>query len=196
MLLMPDTMFAKAAPSSIDEGDLVLRAQRGDSAAVSTLYQSHAPRAYLLALRLCAQPALAEDIVQDSFVRVLEGIGNFRGEAPFFVWLKRTVTHLSIDALRRMKRWQYVDIEESVLEHLVAGEPDRQLDALGLLRQLRPQARAVLVLHELEGLSHDEIGALFQRTPSYSKSLLSRAKQQLGLLLDQQQASKTSGALQ
>ncbi len=193
---MPETMFAEAALSSIDEGDLVLRAQRGDSAAVSALYQLHAARAYLLALRLCAQPALAEDIVQDSFVRVLEGIGDFRAEAPFFIWLKRTVTHLSIDALRRMKRWQYVEIDESVLEHLIAGEADRRLDALGLLRQLRPQARAVLVLHELEGLSHDEIGALFQRTPSYSKSLLSRAKQQLGLLLDQQQAGKTSGALQ
>jgi len=183
---MPNTMFAQAAPTSSDEGALIRRAQRGDTAAVSALYQSHAAWAYLLALRLCAQPALAEDIVQDSFLRVLEGIGDFRGEAPFFVWLKRTVTHLSIDALRRRKRWQYVEIEESLLEPLVAGETDRQLDALGLLRELRPQARAVLVLHEMEGLSHDEIGALFQRTPSYSKSLLSRAKQQLGLLLDQQ----------
>lgn len=187
MLLISSIHEPHEKQEAIAESALVRRAQQGDATAISSLYCRHACAAYALALRLCAQPALAEDILQDSFVRVLEGMNQFRGDAPFAVWLKRTVAHLSIDALRARKRWQFVDHADHVSEAAVSLSTDRQLDALGLLQRLRPQARAVLVLYEMEGLSHDELAVLFQRSPSYSKSLLSRTKRQLALWIDESQ---------
>ena len=183
-MLLANLTATAVTTESLEEGELVARARRGDAKAVAELYRRHAQAAYALALRLCAQPALAEDIVQDSFVRVMERMAQYRGEAPFVVWLKRTAAHLSIDALRARQRWQTVEFDDDVTEVRTDPALERQLDALGLLQRLKPQARAVLVLFELEGLSHDELADLFQRTPSYSKSLLSRAKRQLAQWLE------------
>ena len=175
-------MNATGFGAELDELTLA-RARRGDGAAFEAIYRCYARPAYSLALRLCGRPDLAEDVVQEAFLKAMEKLGGYRGEAPFGAWLKRLVANSAIDRLRLERRW--VDPEFAGL-----GEPQQnagseaQVEALGLLSRMSAPARAALVLHELEGYSHTELAALFGRSESYSKSLLSRAIARLRGLLE------------
>lgn len=164
--------------------DLVLaRARRGDGAAFEQIYRRYSRAAYTLALRLCGRGDLAEDVVQEAFMKAIEKLGSYRGDAPFGAWLKRLVANCAIDRLRLEKRW--IDPELAALPepHQEAGG-EAQVEVLGLLARMSAPARATLVLHELEGYSHTELAQLFGKSESYSKSLLSRGIARLRGLLE------------
>ncbi|MBB5015510.1 sigma-70 family RNA polymerase sigma factor [Rehaibacterium terrae] len=158
--------------SAIEEAALVARARQGDGDAFAALYRLHGRAIYALALRISGDPATAEDIVQDTFLKALQSLGGFRGDAPLRAWLKRMASNLAIDRLRAARPTLNLDDVQ-----IDAAEPstERRLDALGLLARLSPQARTVVWLHQMEGYSHPEIAALFGHTESWSKSILSRA---------------------
>jgi RNA polymerase sigma factor (sigma-70 family) len=175
-------MSATGFGAEIDELTLA-RARRGDGVAFEAIYRRYSRAAYTLALRLCGRPDLAEDVAQEAFLKAMEKLSSFRGEAPFGAWLKRLVANSAIDRLRAERRW--VDPElAAVAEPQQDAGSEAQVEALGLLSRMSAPARAALVLHELEGYSHPELAALFGRSESYSKSLLSRAIQKLRGLLD------------
>lgn len=163
------------------------RARRGERAALAALYDRYARAAYTLALRLTGRPDAAEDVVQEAFIKAMERIGSYRGEAPFGAWMKRLVANAAIDRLRLDKRWGGSD--DSLLEAPAPAVAELRQEALGLLARMAPEARAVLVLHELEGYSHPEMAALFGRSESWSKSVLSRAIQRLRQDLTQEEAA-------
>jgi RNA polymerase sigma factor (sigma-70 family) len=175
-------MGATGFGAELDDMTLA-RARRGDGAAFEAIYHCYSRPAYTLALRLCGRPDLAEDVVQEAFLKAMEKLSSYRGDAPFGAWLKRLVANSAIDRLRVERRW--VDPEFAGI-----GEPQQdagseaQVEALGLLSRMSAPARAALVLHELEGYSHTELAALFGRSESYSKSLLSRAIARLRGLLE------------
>ena len=173
--------------------DLVLaRARRGDGPAFAQIYQRYARAAYTLALRLCGRPDLAEDVAQEAFLKAMEKLSSYRGEAPFGAWLKRLVANCAIDRLRAERRW--VDPEfAGVAEPQQDAGGEAQVEALGLLARMSAPARAALVLHELEGYSHTELAELFGRTESYSKSLLSRAIARLRDLVDRDVSDAPAG---
>lgn len=159
--------------AALDE--LVLaRARRGDGTAFEQIYRRYSRSAYTLALRLCGRADLAEDVVQEAFLKAMEKLGSYRGDAPFGAWLKRLVANCAIDRLRAERRW--VDPElAGVADPQQESGGEAQVEALGLLSRMTAPARTALVLHELEGYSHAELAELFGRSESYSKSLLSRA---------------------
>lgn len=172
--------------AEIDEITLA-RARRGDGVAFEQIYRRYARAAYTLALRLCRRPDLAEDVVQEAFLKAMEKLSSYRGEAPFGAWLKRLVANSAIDRLRAERRW--VDPEfAGIAEPQQDAGSEAQVEALGLLARMSAPARAALVLHELEGYSHTELAALFGRSESYSKSLLSRAIMRLRELLESESA--------
>jgi RNA polymerase sigma-70 factor, ECF subfamily len=173
---MSGTGFA----AEIDEVTLA-RAQRGDGVAFEVIYRRYSRAAYTLALRLCGRADVAEDVVQEAFLKAMEKLSGFRGEAPFGAWLKRLVANCAIDRLRAERRW--VDGESGTHEPQQEASSEAQVEALGLLSRMSAPARAALVLHELEGYSHTELAALFGRSESYSKSLLSRGIARLRALL-------------
>lgn len=158
------------------------RARRGDAHAFEAIYRRYSRAAYTLALRLTARPDVAEDVVQDAFMKAMEKLGGFRGDAPFGAWLKRLVANCAIDRLRGDKRW--VDGDAESLLSPAESRADSQLEALGLLARLTAPARTALVLHAIEGYNHAELAALFGKSESYSKSLLSRALGRLRNMLD------------
>lgn len=162
-------------------------ARRGERAALAAIYDRYGRAAYLLALRVTGRPDAAEDVVQDAFIKAMERVSSYRGEAPFGAWLKRLVANAAIDRLRLDRRWLGGD--EALLEEPVVAAAEARHEALGLLARLAPAARAVLVLHELEGYSHPEMAALFGRSESWSKSVLSRAIQRLRRDLEQEEAA-------
>ncbi|TLY51488.1 MAG: sigma-70 family RNA polymerase sigma factor [Gammaproteobacteria bacterium] len=156
------------------------RARHGDMQAFETVYACYGQACYGLALRLTANPAQAEDLVQEVFLKVMETIRSYRGEAPFGAWLKRMTVNAAIDQLRARKRFAEQD-PESAFDDAAdnATTPAQAVDAWALLQRLPARARAIVVLHELEGYTHAEIASLFGQSESYSKSIVSRALQRL-----------------
>ena len=159
---------------------VLARAQRGDMQAFATLYARFGQPCYGLALRLTGNAAQAEDLVHEVFLKLIDTIRSYRGEAPFGAWLKRMTANAAIDQLRKNKRFVDADPEAMFADlHASTPSPAQQLDAISLLQRLPPRARAVVVLHELEGYTHTEIARLFGQSESYSKSILARGLQRL-----------------
>ncbi len=167
------SMMDAGLETSGSEADTLRRARRGDPVAFERLYRDHAPAIYTLAVRLTGNHSAAEDIVQDTFLRMFGFLSGLREDAPLRPWLKRVASNLAIDRLRREHR--YGDDEPlQVLESPDASQSD-SADADALLRRLPPLARTLVWLHEVEGWSHPELAKRFKRSESWSKSILSRA---------------------
>lgn len=156
------------------------RARRGEMAAFASIYDRFGSACYNLALRVLGEPAAAEDVVQDVFLKLFGQLRGYRGVAPFGAWLKRMTANATIDALRLRRRFGDDDPETlfATLPALTSAA-DVQADAWSLLMSLPSRARAVVVLHEVEGYTHKEIASLFGQSESWSKSILARAMNRL-----------------
>lgn len=178
----------QAVTHLVDEPELLRKARWGNRKAFAELYARHADAVHALALRLTGDPAAAEDLTHDAFVKMLRFIGSVRSDRPVRPWLKKVVANAAIDRLRHEHGHLYVDTgDEGPDSELWAGpdaDPSGQVDATALLQRLSPQARTLVWLHEVEGWSHTELAKRFGRTPSWSKSLLSRALTRLRETLD------------
>lgn len=149
-------------PPPVDEPTLVARAADGDRRAARALYEAHAPRVHRVAYRLCRDRDLAADLVQDVFVQVFRHLKTYRGEAAFGTWLYQVTLRTSLNAMRKVRRLREreADLDEaSHHAHPVSTiDPDLR-DALALAIEALPDAlRVALVMHELEGYTHLEIG--------------------------------------
>lgn len=165
-------------PDRGDEGTWVRRARRGDREALSQLYAAHARAVYTLAVRLTGDHAAAEDIAQDTFMRLVSYVEGIRDDAPLRPWLKKVAANLAIDRLRR-ERTRGEDAADVETLAAPTNEPGADAEATGLLRRLSPLARTLVWLHEMEGWSHPELGRRFGRSESWSKSIVSRSLGQL-----------------
>jgi RNA polymerase sigma-70 factor (ECF subfamily) len=162
-----------------------LRAARaGDIAARSALFQRVAPATLGIIRRLVAQRAMAEDLLQDTLIAMFEHLDDFRGEAPFGVWVRSIAVSRCLMAFR--SPWHRARVAlESWTEESWSGPAEaesRTSDLIDLdraLAKLSPVARAVVWLYDVEGWSHDEIAKSFGRTVSFSKSQLARGHARL-----------------
>lgn len=157
-------------------------ARRGDMAAFATIYRMYGRACYTLAFRVVGQPAAAEDLVQDVFLRLIQRIGSYRGDAPFGAWLKRMTVNAVIDLVRHQSHRETGD--EDVVAAAAAPDhasTDDAIDAWRLIQRLPPRIRAVVVLSHWEGYTHQELADRFGQSESWSKSILSRALGQLKL---------------
>lgn len=158
------------------------RAQRGEPAAFAEIYRRYRGACFNLALRVLGDVAGAEDVVQEVFVRLFDSIRRYRGEAPFGAWLRRSVANATIDELRR-RHWLAGDDAVAVAAGpALDGLAEHHVEAWQMLMRLPPRARAVVVLHAIEGYTHGELAALFGQSESYSKSVLARALHRLNLV--------------
>lgn len=159
---------------------ILSRARCGDTHAFAAVYELYARAAYSLALRMLGDAAAAEDVVHDVFVKLMTQLESYHGDAPFGAWLKRLLVNAAIDSLRRRQR-----LAETDLQPVIEAQPGRgtaayeMTHALHVLEQLAPDARAILILHQLEGYTHKELAQMFGRSESYSKSILSRTLRRL-----------------
>lgn len=172
---------------SVDES-IIRRARRGEVDAHESLYRAFAPAVYTLALRLVKASALAEDMLQETFMEVIRSLPQFRGDAALGTWIRRIAVSKCLMHLR--SAW-HSRAEEMVDKDWHGDEGVALADSVGLCRDLEaalatlPAASRVVVwLHDVEGYTHREIAMLMQRTESYSKSQLSRAHQKLRAMLE------------
>jgi RNA polymerase sigma factor (sigma-70 family) len=165
--------------------DLIGRARLGDAGACAQLYEALAPAAYGLIRRLVGARAVADDLFQETLMRVFEKLGEYRGEAPLGAWVRRIAVSRCLMYLRSPWHRARLDIGARVDEPGELGWPTAAapsadaLDVERALAALTPTARAVVWLFEVEGYSHAEIAEAFGRSVSFSKSQLARAHRRL-----------------
>ena len=141
---------------------------------IEALYRTHSPDAFRLAYLLTGDRQLAEDLVQDAFVRVLGRFHDIRSPDAFWWYLRRTLVNLSRSHFRRRR------VERAYLERGVDPKPESSTavedrDEVGrALRILRPEQRAALVLRFYEDLSEAEIGEILQCPVGTVKSMTAR----------------------
>ena len=165
----------------------VLAAQQGDEAAFASLYDAHAGRVYALCLRLSADRALAEELVQDVFVRLWQRLATFRGESAFGTWLHRLALNTVLESGRKGGRRRlrvqiaadFAGIDVSRDAPTAAVDIHQQIDLESAVATLPAGARAVWVLHDVEGFGHAEIGTLLGIAEGTSKAHLFRARRLL-----------------
>jgi RNA polymerase sigma-70 factor (ECF subfamily) len=171
---------------AIDVPDTLLaRARAGDRSAFEQLYRWFERPVFTLALRIGGDREEARDVLQETMLKVIGRIGEFRGNgSPFWGWLRQIAINEALMRLRRDKRLaQEVGVDDAdVFAEDTAPLPPAAADAALLQRALAglPAAtRSVLWLYHAEGYTHEEIAGLMQRTPSFSKSQLARGTRKL-----------------
>ncbi len=167
------------------ERELLRRARQGDNTAIATLYRQHAPRVYTLLRRLAGNDAEAEDWAQESWVQAIRGLPTFRGDSGFATWLHRIAVNC---ALTGRRRWHRKESHEAPLpEEMLAGAPRSGVVLAarleGALMQLPEGMHRVLVLHDVEGYTHEEIGGMLGIAPGTCKSQLFKARARMRELL-------------
>lgn len=168
--------------------ELISAAQLGDEGAFRSLYDLSAGRVYALCLRLAADPGLAEELTQDVFVRAWEKLGTFRGESAFSTWLHRLTVNVVLTERRTRTRREKRVFASGELEDLErpgkTSTPGSAMDLEQAIAALPPGARAVFVLHDIEGYQHEEIAQLSGLAAGTSKAQLFRARRLLREMLD------------
>lgn len=187
-LSMPLSMI-DAPRSEPEDGDLVRRAVDGETRAFEMLYRRHAGRVHGAVWRLSGMNASrAEELTQEAFVRAWQKLGTFRFESAFGTWLHRLAVNVALMELR--SRDPEDTAEADVLE--AASEPVRpfcageRADLERAVASLPPRARAVLVLHDIEGWKHEEISQELGMAVGSSKAQLHRARGLLKRALGEQ----------
>ena len=134
------------------------------------LYRAHTPTMYAVAVRLLGGPTAADDVVQDAWVRAIGRLGAFRWESALRTWLCGFV----VNGCR--ERWRgpaWIEMADTAGD---APSGELRVDLERAIAALPPGARAVLILHDLYGHTHDEISSLLGVETGTSKSQLSRAR--------------------
>jgi RNA polymerase sigma-70 factor, ECF subfamily len=168
------------------ESELIRRARSGDSEAIRDLYRRHAPKVYSIVRRLAGDDALADDWAQETWIRALRALPGFRGEARFSTWLYRIAVNSAIHGGRGRGRLESREIPLSPAMDPPARAGEDTVLRLQLQRALDrlPEGmRSVLVLHDVEGYTHEEIGELLGVAPGTSKSQLFKARAKMRELL-------------
>jgi RNA polymerase sigma-70 factor (ECF subfamily) len=175
------------------EALLIRRACDGDGSAVRALYDRYAPRVFAVVRRIAGDDELAQDYAQEAWIRAIRALPTFRGDARFSTWLHRIAVNSALQALRKSETRRK---REAPMPDTVAAAP-RLGDALleqrleSALDRLPEGMRSVLILHDVEGYTHEEIGELLGVTSGTSKSQLFKARAKMRDMLRSLRAPET-----
>lgn len=152
-----------------------------DEASFRQLYRRHTPVLYLLALRLVGgRVADAEDAVQEAWIRAAEGLARFHGLSSLRTWLCGIVVNRCREAARAAARHGHTALAwDASTTHTAGGASAAAVDVERALAALPDGCREVLVLHDLYGYTHEEVGAMLGIEPGTSKSQLHHARRRL-----------------
>lgn len=171
----------------MEDTDLIQRAREGDGIAVRELYQRHAPRVFAIVRRLAGDDdALAEDWAQEAWVRAIRALPTFRGDARFTTWLHRIAVNAALHGRRSRQRrtGREAPLDEEALPVRAPAENTvLRLRLERAIRQLPEGMRRVLVLHDVEGYTHEEIGEMLGVTAGTCKSQLFKARARMRSIL-------------
>lgn len=187
---------------------IIIKAQSGDRRALKSIYETFFTASFKLVYRITTSKSASEDIVQNGFIKVLTNIVAFKHNGSFAGWLRQIMVNEALGYLRKHKKFT-VELElnpqtnsdrQSQLQSLDAAnntvfdQPwwEACNDLFVLMKDLSVGARTVLILHEIEGYSHKEIGAFLDKTESFSKQILARTMLKLREQVTREEARNAS----
>jgi len=177
------------------EAQIIRQACEGNGTAVRALYERYSPRVFAVVRRIAGDDDLAQDYAQEAWIRAIRALPTFRGDARFSTWLHRIAVNSALQALRkadtRTKR-------EAPMPEAVPVDPVRRDALLGdllerAMDQLPDGMRQILILHDVEGYTHEEIGEVLGVTAGTSKSQLFKARAKMRDLLRPSLVLETEG---
>ena len=186
---------AADTPIAVEDRVLVKQAQRGDFEAYDELVRRHQERIYATLYNMTSNHEDAHDLAKEAFIKGFRALKSFKGEASFFTWIYRIAVNRTINFLKQRKRRPQMSLND--LDYRVEHDPDfialisentprRDLNLLELQEKLNEAMqklshihRLVVTLHDIQGLSHDEIGKIMDCNTGTVRSRLFYARQQL-----------------
>lgn len=178
----------------MDDLEAIRRLKRGDIGGLEILVSRYQRKAIHVAVLIVGDEQTAEDVTQDTFLKIFKHIGRFDESRLFEPYFMRSVVHAARDAAQKTSKWQslYIEEGEEAIEHLIAhAEPvesqveQKQLEGeiFGALFKLSPRQRAVIVQRYYLGLSEKEMSEEMDIAPGTIKWLLNAARTRLRSLL-------------
>ncbi|HEY5652217.1 MAG TPA: RNA polymerase sigma factor [Acidimicrobiia bacterium] len=173
-----------------DESELVELARRGDADAFGELVWRYRDTVYTLAVRLVG-PDLAPDVTQEALIRAWKAMPRFRGDAALGTWLHRITVNTAWTLRRRAARHETQQLDETIVDPADGPERAGELAEVraeigSAIGQLTPGQRVVLVLRDVYGWSHAEVGRELGITQTTAKVRLHRARKRLRMLLEEE----------
>jgi RNA polymerase sigma-70 factor (ECF subfamily) len=188
----PVTPTVNPVPDASGEGDLVARAQSGDTSAFTELVKRYERKIYRLAKNITQNDEDAEDVLQDSFLKAYEHLSGFQGQSKFYTWIVRIAVNEALMKLRKRRGDRFVSLDEPIdtgeeeVKREVAvweGNPEQQYSQEELQRilneaveGLKPDFRTVFTLRDIEELSTEETAEALNISVPAVKSRLLRAR--------------------
>lgn len=179
----------------MEEKELIAKSQQGDLMAFEQLIIKYEKKVYTIAYKYMGNHEDASDLAQEAFIKAFQAIKGFRSDASFGTWVGRIAANKCLDELRKKKRYQVTSLdadvaldEGSVKKELPSGEasPEAVLQdkeeaeyLQGLIEEMKPEYKMVIILRELEGYSYDEIAQKLDCSLGTIKSRISRARKYL-----------------
>jgi RNA polymerase sigma-70 factor (ECF subfamily) len=186
-------------PAPVDEEVLVQRVRRGDLPAYDELVRRYQERIYATIYHMTANHEDANDLAQESFIKAFHALRSFKGGSSFYTWLYRIAVNKTINFLKQRKNRMHMSLNDLDFnaEHnpdLVAliseQTPRREINLTELQEKLNEAMlklsephRVVMVLHDVQGMSHDEIAKVMECNIGTVRSRLFYARQQMQALL-------------
>lgn len=183
---VPGESKAKACDGAPDRDDL------------EQLYELYGPRVYYLCLRMTRNPDDAEDLLQETFLRLIQKSGSFRGDCAFYSWLRRVAINVVLLSFQKASWRRETSLEAmtdpdpfftchsggelATVDQALAGAIDR-INLERAIEQLSPGFKTVFILHDIEGYGHQDISRLMGCSVGTSKSQLHKARLKLRQLL-------------
>jgi RNA polymerase sigma-70 factor (ECF subfamily) len=197
----PVTVPDQNAPANALEADLVRRARRGELSAYDELVKRYQERIYATVYHMTGNHEDANDLAQESFIKAYSALRSFKGGSSFYTWLYRIAVNKTINFLKQRRNKHHLSLNDMDFnaEHdpdLVAlisdKTPNRDISLSELQKKLNEALlklsephRMVVVLHDVQGVSHEEIAEIVGCNIGTVRSRLFYARQQLqGYLAD------------
>lgn len=166
--------------------DMIRRISAGDMAAVQAMVARKLPRILALATRMLGDPAEAEDVAQETFMRIWRHASGWRqGHARFDTWVHRVALNLCYDRLRRRREWTTDELpevaDEAALPDALPGDDERRVRTA--LQRIAPRQREAIVLVYYQDLSNIEAASAMQVSVDALESLLARGRRAMQAML-------------
>ena len=159
--------------------NLIQGCQKGKRTSQDDLVRLFAPKVMAICLRYCKDRDIANDALQETFIKILKYIKSYKGKGSFEGWIRRIAINASFEMIKKIRPIKFID-EEIVFDVIstvpdIYAELDTQ-DLMNLVNQLPESQNIVFNLKIIEGYSHEEIGKLLKIKPATSRSNLTRAR--------------------
>lgn len=180
----------------LSEAQIIRKASAGDGPAIRQLYERYSPRVYAVVRRIAGDDDLAQDYAQEAWIRAIRALPTFRGDSRFSTWLHRIAVNAALQALRRSKtrRERQAPMPESIAVRPLSRDSLLEVRLESAMDRLPEGMREILILHDVEGYTHEEIGETLGVTSGTSKSQLFKARAKmrdmLGALNDDTQTEE------